>query len=160
MTAKSLERENKRRLKTGRLLYLSQIDLWHLVTVFSISTGWYRIPRSIMVSSSGPTTNKASCRAVESKWNKLTTSKRNGFGDGGGGKEGRGGWKEERGRGTVGRGEEKWGGKGRGEIKDAEHKMGNEGEGRRIERESLSERCSPTFKSTEHCTNNNSSFQH
>ena len=36
----SLERENKRRLKTGCLFYLSQIDLWHLVTVFSMSTGW------------------------------------------------------------------------------------------------------------------------
>ena len=70
-----------------------------------------------MVSSRGPTTNKASCRAVESKRNTLTTTKRNGFGDGGGGKggrgkgrEGRGGGKEERGRGKVGRGEEKRGG--------------------------------------------------
>ena len=38
--------------------------------------------------------------------------------------------------------------------------MGREGEGRRIERESLSDPCSPSFESTEHCTNNNSSFQH
>ena len=42
---------------------LSHIALWHLVTVFSMSTGWYRMPRSIIVSSSGPTTNNASCRA-------------------------------------------------------------------------------------------------
>ena len=118
-----------------------------------------------MVSSRGPTTNKASCRAVESKRNTLTTTKRYGFGDGGGGKKGRGkgweGWvKGREGKGKVGRGEEKRVGKGRGEIKDAQHKMGSEGEGRRIERESLSERCSPTFESTEHCTNNNSTFQH
>ena len=42
---------------------LSHIDLWHLVTLFSMSTGWYRMPRNTMVSSKGPTTNKASCRA-------------------------------------------------------------------------------------------------
>ena len=65
-----------------------------------------------MVSSSGPTTNKASCRAVESKRNTLTTTKRYGFGDGGGGKEGRGkgweGWvkgREGKGKGREGRGE-------------------------------------------------------
>lgn len=115
-----------------------------------------------MVSSSGPTTNKASCRAVESKRNTLATTMSNGFGDGRGGKEGRRKGREGKGKGREGKGKgrEGRGEAGRGEIKDAEHKMGSEGEGRRIERESRSERCTPTFESTEHCTNNNSSFQH
>ena len=37
-------------------------------------------------------------------------------------------------------------GRGGGEIKNAEHKRGGEGEGGRIERESLCEPCSPTFR--------------